>query len=121
MYTEPVGLPGELRMMSFVAGVIASRNWSGVILNPFCFPGRDDHRRGVGELDHFGIAQPVRRGNDDFVARLASGEDDVVTGMFRAAVDDDLRRLVVEAVVVLQFFGDGGAQVRVCPMTACTW
>ena len=55
--------------------------------------GFQNHWLGAGELDHFRIAQPVRRGNEHFVAFLAGGEDDVIARMFAAAGNDDLRRL----------------------------
>ena len=105
-----MGLLGELRTNSRVFGVMAARSCSGVTLNSVLSRGLDNHRLGAGELDHFRIAQPIRRGNDDFVARLARGENDVVAGMFAAARDDDLRRLVGEAVLALEFGGDGLAQ-----------
>ena len=53
---------------------------------------RHDDRLGAGQSHHVGIADPIRRGDDDFVARLAGGEDGVVTGMLRAVADDDLAR-----------------------------
>ena len=46
------------------------------------------------------------------VARLARGQDDVVAGMLAAARNDDLRRLVSEAVLAFEFVGDGLAQFR---------
>ena len=73
--------------------------------------GKND-RRGARELHHLRIAQPVRRGDDDFVAFGASGENDVVAGMFAAAGDDDLTWLVGEAVIAREFIGDGLAQFR---------
>src|SRR6185312_183946 len=58
----------------------------------------------------FGIAQPVGRGDDDFIAFLAGGEDDVVAGMFAAAGDNDLGGLVGEPVFFFVLVGDGLAQ-----------
>ena len=43
--------------------------------------GLDNDRLGARELHHLRITQPIRRGNDNFVARLAGGENDVKAGM----------------------------------------
>jgi hypothetical protein len=95
-----------------VLGVIASRNWSGRDLVIVFRRGRDDDRFRADELGHFGIAQPVGGRDDDFIARIERGQHGVETGMLRAAVDDDLGRLVIEPVVGLELFADGGAQFR---------
>ena len=73
--------------------------------------GGQDHRRGAGELDHLRVTQPVGGRDDDLVAFLAGGDDDVEAGVLAAAGDDDLRRLVVEAVLALELVGDGLAQL----------
>ena len=73
--------------------------------------GLDDDRLGADEADHVGIAQPVRRGDDDFVAGFAAGEDRVVAGLLGAVADDDLARLVVDVVVGGVFLADRGAQL----------
>ena len=80
-----------------------------------------NHRLRARELHHFRIAQPIRRGDDDFVAFLAGGEDDVVAGMFAAAGHDDLRRFVSQAVLAFEFVGDGLAQFRDAAGWACIW
>jgi len=74
--------------------------------------GVENHRLGPGELGHLRVAQPIRRGDDHFVAGLAGGIDDVEAGMFAAAVDDDLAWLVLDAVVALELVGDSLAQFR---------
>ena len=73
--------------------------------------GLDDDGLGAGHLHHLRVAQPVGRGDDDFVAFLAGGEDDVEAGVFAAAGDDDLRGLVGEAVLAFVLVGDGLAQL----------
>ena len=68
-----------------VRGVIAARNCCGGDFK-FCFvAGLEDDRCRGGELHHFGIAQPIWRRNNHFIAFFAGGEDDVVAGMFAAA------------------------------------
>ena len=74
--------------------------------------GVEDHRPGPGELGHLGVAQPVRRGDDHFVAGLTGGVDGVETGVLAAAVDDDLPRLVLDAVIALELVGDRLAKLR---------
>ena len=80
-----------------------------------------NHRLGARQLDHFRIAQPIRRGNDDFITRFARGQNDVVAGMLSAAAHDDLRRLVRQAVLALEFIGDGLAQFGNAAARACIW
>src|SRR5581483_9535436 len=72
----------------------------------------ENDRFGAGELGHLGIAQPIGGGDDDFIAGFTGGENDVVTGMFAAVGDDDLRWLVGQAVLPFEFVGDGFAQFR---------
>lgn len=72
--------------------------------------GFEDDWRGGGELDHFRVAQPVGSWDDDFVAFFAGSEDHVVAGVFAAAGDDDLARLIGEAIVALEFVSDGLAE-----------
>ena len=103
---------GEFRMNSRVRGVMAARSCSGVTLNSVLSVVSRMTGVGAGELDHFRIAQPIRRGNDHFIAFLAGGEDDVVAGMLAAAGDDDLTGLVSEAVFAFELVGDGLAQFR---------
>ena len=48
----------------------------------------------------------------DFVARIAQGQDGVAAGMLAAAGNDDLRGLVGQAVVALEFVRRRLAQFR---------
>ena len=73
--------------------------------------GRDDDGLAAGDADHFRIAQPVGGRNEDFVAGIDGGEDGVEAGMLGAAGDDDLGGFVGEAVVGLEFLGDGSAEL----------
>ena len=52
-------------------------------------------RNSPSEFNLFGITHPVRRGEDDFVARVADGLQDVIDGMLRATRDDYLRGGIV--------------------------
>ena len=72
--------------------------------------GRDDDRLRADELGHLGIAEPVGRGDDDFIARIERGEHGVEAGVLGAAGDDDLGGLVIESVVGLELLADGGTQ-----------
>ncbi len=72
--------------------------------------GRDDDGFAAGHPDHFRIAEPIRGGDEDLVARIDGSEDGVEAGVLGAAGDDDLRGLVAQAVVGLELFGDGGTQ-----------
>ena len=63
-------------------------------------------RNGSCEFDLFGVTHPIRRGEDDFVARVADSLQDVVNGMLRATGDDYLRGGIIQAVVPFEFVGD---------------
>ena len=65
---------------------------------------RDNDWIGPGQSYHIRIAHPIRSRDDHLIARLAGREDGIVTGMFCAIANNDLRRLVIEAVVGSQFF-----------------
>ncbi len=60
---------------------------------------RHDHRFGANQSHHVGITNPVGRGNNHFVARLAGGENCVVTGMLGAVAHDHLTGAISEPVV----------------------
>ncbi len=72
---------------------------------------KDDGGR-AGQLHHFGVTQPIGGRDDDVVAFLAGGEDDVVAGVFAAAGNDDLAGRVGEAILALELVGDGLAKLR---------
>ncbi|MNY00861.1 hypothetical protein D3C86_1333710 [compost metagenome] len=70
------------------------------------------HRHGARELDDIGIADPGRRGDDDFVAWVAGGHDGVEDDLLAAARHQNLAWIVVEIVITLELPLDGGAQGR---------
>ncbi len=72
--------------------------------------GLDEDRRAAAEHHHLGVGDPVGRGNDDLVAGVQRGEKRVVDHLLAAGPDDDLRGLVVEAVLALELAGDRLAQ-----------
>jgi len=69
--------------------------------------GFDDDGDAADEANHFRVAGPVRGGDDDFVAWIDGGCDGVVAGVLGAAVDADLGRVVLEAVIDEQLGGEG--------------
>ncbi len=54
----------------------------------------DDHRLGASDADLLGVAHPVRRGDDDLVARIEERHRQVEEGVLRAHRDDHLGGLV---------------------------
>ena len=70
----------------------------------------DEHARAAAHLDHFGVGQPVRGRDDDLVPLLDEREHRVEDGVLRARRDDDLRRVVVEPLLLFELFGDLLAQ-----------
>ena len=73
--------------------------------------GLDDDRIGPDQFDHVGIAQPVRRGNDHLVAGFAAGEDGIEARLLGAVADNDLVRLVIDAIVLGELLADRRAQL----------
>lgn len=71
------------------------------------FFGLDDDGLCTGEAHHFGVGEPERGWDDHFVTGLAGGEDGIVAGVLGPVGDDDLGGFVIEAVVGLEFVGDG--------------
>ena len=71
----------------------------------------DFDRRAAGEIDHVGIAHPVRRRDDDLVAGVQRRHEGVIEHLLAAGADRDLRGLVVEAVLALELGGDGGLEL----------
>src|SRR5258708_3522556 len=67
---------------------------------------RHEHRLAAVDEHHIGIADPIRRGDDDLVALVERGQEGVVENLLAASADDRLRRLVVEAVLALELGGD---------------
>ena len=84
---------------------VFGRNFEVVVLAPF-----HKHAHAAADLDEFGIGEPVRSGNDDFVAFFQKREHRVEDGMFRARGHDDLGRLVIEVIVFFEFLRDLFAQ-----------
>src|SRR5947209_6732877 len=68
--------------------------------------------RAAADRHHFGIAHPIRRDADDFIAGVQRGEEGIEQNLLAAGADNDLRGLVVELVLALELLGDGFAQRR---------
>ena len=81
--------------------------------------GRHAHRLAAGEHDHVGIAHPIGRRNDHLVAGIERRHERVVEHLLAAGADDDLARLVVEAVLALELAGDRGLELRRCRRPRC--
>ena len=73
--------------------------------------GLDDVGLGADEADHVGVARPVRRGDDDLVTGITTGENRVVARVLGTAVHRDLVRGVFDVVVLEEFVGNGLAQL----------
>ena len=73
--------------------------------------GLDDHRLGAGQQHDVGIAHPIRRRDDHLVAGVERGQQRVVQHLLAAAADGDLRRLVGQPVLALEFLGDRPLQL----------
>jgi hypothetical protein len=86
-----VGFDGLLKMNHLVFGVIAASSCSGVSLKPRLDPAFHRHRRAAGQQHHVGIADPVGRGDDHLVARIAGGHQRVVQDLLAAGADRHLR------------------------------
>ena len=71
------------------------------------------HVDALGELDHLEVADPCRRGDDDLVALVDDGEDDVADLLLGTVADHDLLGCEVQAVLTLQLLADGLAQRHV--------
>src|SRR5207247_2746049 len=70
----------------------------------------DGHRADEPRL--LGIGHPERARHEHLVARIQERDDHVEERVLGAARDQDVRRLVVEAVVALELAADGGAWLR---------
>ena len=70
----------------------------------------DDDRRAARNRHHVGIADPIGRGDDDFVANVAGGQKRVEQDLLAPRPHNRLRGLVVETVLPLELGGDGLAQ-----------
>ena len=64
------------------------------------------HRLAPGERHHFRIAHPIGRRDDHLVARIDGGHQRVVEHLLAAGANNDLVRLVGEAVLALELGGD---------------
>ena len=72
----------------------------------------DADRLAAGEHGHVGIAHPVGRRDDHFVAGIERRDEGVVEDLLAAGADDDLARLVVEAVLALELARDRRLELR---------
>jgi len=74
--------------------------------------GLDRDRHAAVQVDHVGIAHPVRRGDEHFVAVIEQGGEQVVQGLLAAIAGDGTVRRDVDAVRALKVTGDGFPQGR---------
>ena len=90
-------------MIHLVFGVIAFSSASGRHLEAVSPCVVDDaDRLAAGEQHHVRIAHPIGRRDDHLVAGIERRHQRVVEHLLAAGADDDLRRLVVEAVLALE-------------------
>ena len=75
-------------------------------------PGVDQDRGAAGQQGHVRVGDPVGRGDDHLVARVQDRLGQVVEALLAAAGDQDLVRLVLEAVVALELGDDGLLELR---------
>jgi hypothetical protein len=70
------------------------------------------HERGraAAQSHHFGVADPVRRGDHHLVAGVQRRHQGIEDDVLAARADDGLRGLVLEVVLALELGGNGGAQ-----------
>ena len=73
--------------------------------------GNDDRDR-ARLLYHLGVADPVRRRDNDLIARVAQRHQRDIDRVLRTGCHDDLRRLVVQTAVLLQPVAGSLAQVH---------
>src|SRR6185436_13620230 len=67
---------------------------------------KDKYRRAIGDEHHVGIGHPIGRRDDRFVARVEQRTTKVEDGLLGTARDEDLRALVLEAVVAAELGDD---------------
>ena len=87
--------------------MIAAASARGVILKPSSMLAETMTGSAVGQFDHVGIGDPVRCGNDRFIARIQDGAADVVAGLLGAARYENLIRRIVERIVALELVDNG--------------
>lgn len=74
---------------------------------------RDDYALALGEDDLLSVGDPVWSREDDLVALVDDGQDDVDEAVLAAGGDDDLVDIVVEAEPVFHAGDDSLAEIRV--------
>ena len=84
---------------------VVGRDFKVVFLVPL-----DEHAHAAADFDHLGVGEPVRRGDDDLVPLLDEREHRIEDGVLCARGYDDLRHIVVQPLLLLEFFGDLLAQ-----------
>src|SRR3990170_189833 len=92
---EPLGL-----------GCDGARQGRGLQLETVFELGLNDDRLGSRQQHDVGVAHPIGRGHDHFIARIEGGEQRIVEHLLAATADGDLRRLVGKPVLALEFLGD---------------
>ena len=93
--TPPVGLCGELKMISFVRGVTRRDELVRVEAEVVLLAERDRHGRRADEARHRLVDREARVRVDDLVALLRQGEDREEHDRLGAGRDDHLRRVDV--------------------------
>ena len=73
---------------------------------------RDNDRDRARLLDHLGIADPVRRRDNDLIARVAQRHQRDIDRVLCTRGNDDLRRLIVQTAVLLQTVARRLAQIH---------
>ena len=71
-----------------------------------CLRRFDDNRHRINQFCHLGVADPVRRRDDNFIAPAAQRLEGIVERMFRPAGNEYLSWLEVEVVVPAKFLSD---------------
>ena len=74
--------------------------------------GMDDDRNAAHHADQLGIADPVRRGQDDLVPGIDKGAEGHIDTGLGAVGDGDLLEVVIQTAVCLQTGADGFAQLH---------
>ena len=72
----------------------------------------DDNGHGAGEFHQFGVTDPVRGGNDHFVARIQNRGKDIMDGMLGPVGNHNLRGRIFQSVDGLVLIDHGLFQFR---------
>ena len=67
----------------------------------------------VCQTHHVGIAHPIRRRDDDFIARIHHREQHVAHRLFGTIAHHNLRGLVVQSIFTFQFSANGLTKIKI--------